>query len=165
MIPKYQYAGFWIRFLAHLIDSTFLTFVSWLLEWGILWIFYGISTLFSTAGGTLPTFEDAFNSFFLQIFNAGIYFCLAFPYYVWGHFKWGTTLGKKVFGIRVVSEITGENISLNQSITRFFLYGFSYVVMGLGFLMAAFQPRKQGLHDIFAHTVSVRPESSTPEFH
>jgi uncharacterized RDD family membrane protein YckC len=151
------YAGFWVRFLAHCIDSLILTFISCGLEFGVLGIFYCIKwMLLLKQGETPPPFDEAFNAFFLQIFNAGLYFCCAFPYFVWGHFNWGTTLGKRLFSVYVLQEQTQEKITLQQSVARFFLYGLSYLPMGIGFLMVIFHPHKQGLHDLIAKTISVK---------
>lgn len=150
-------AGFWIRFWAHIVDSLILTLASWFLELGVLWVFYGIKTiLLAKLGEPMPPFDDAFNAFFLQILNAGLYFCFAFPYFVLGHYQYGTTWGKRLFGIYVVQAETHEKITLRQSIVRFFLYGLSYLPMGVGFLMVAYHPKKQGLHDLIAKTISVR---------
>lgn len=156
---KAHYAGFWIRFLAHIIDSVLLTVASWLLQGILFVIIYGIWK-FMAAGGeiALPAIQDAFDPVFVQVFNVGIYLCLAFPYYVWGHFKHGTTVGKKPFRIRVVSQADLGPITLKQSIWRCIGYLPSYAVLLCGFLMASFHPEKRALHDLLAGTVSVRSE-------
>jgi uncharacterized RDD family membrane protein YckC len=157
--PAPRYAGFWIRFLADIIDTLVLTLVSWIVEFIVLGAIYLVwGFILSRQGETIPGFFDAFNAYALQMVNIGMYFCVAFPYYVWGHFRWGTTLGKKPFGIYVVDAKTLGPVTLKQSIGRFAAYGVSYALVATGFLMAAFHPRKQGLHDLMAGTVSVRRE-------
>ncbi|MBC7693265.1 MAG: RDD family protein [Methylotenera sp.] len=154
--PPVHYAGFWIRFIAEMIDTTVLTVAAWILEMGLLWILYGIrAEMQRRAGEVVPTFNDAFNSFFLQMFNLGVYVCLAFPYYVWGHFRYGTTLGKIPFRIFVVDHRTNGAISLRQSIYRCIGYVVSYAILMTGYLMAAFHPEKRALHDLMAGTASV----------
>lgn len=150
-----RYAGFWIRFLADIIDSLLLTIVSWVIEGILLYGFYRLDLLIhpDLAKGS---FVDAFTPFFVQMFNLGIYTCLAFPYYVMGHFKYQTTLGKRPFGIYVVDAKTHESLTVSQSILRCVGYVPSYLLFCAGFLMAAMNPRKQGLHDLIASSVSIR---------
>lgn len=143
-----HYAGFWIRLIADLIDSTLLTVASWFLELMILGAVYWL-------GNFTKSFTDAFNPLWLQIFNGVLYLVIAFPYYTWGHYRYGTTLGKKPFRIYVVSEANRLPISMRQSILRSFGYVLSYAPLCAGFLMAAIHPEKRGLHDLVAGTVSV----------
>jgi len=143
-----RYAGFWVRFIADLIDTTLLTVASWLLELMILGVVYWL-------GKRAAPFSDAFNPFWLQIFNGVLYLALAFPYYTWAHYRYGTTLGKKPFGVTVVSEADRLPISLKQAILRTLGYVVSYAPFGAGFIMAAFHPQKRALHDLIAGTVSI----------
>ncbi|OFZ79983.1 MAG: hypothetical protein A3K03_13245 [Bdellovibrionales bacterium RIFOXYD1_FULL_44_7] len=152
-----RYAGFWIRFIADIIDSLILTIVSWILEYALLGLMYGLWSFYARNKGlSVPPFSDAFNAFWLQVFNIGVYVVIAFPYYVWGHFRFGTTLGKRPFKIYVVDCESLGPITVGQSIRRFFSYGLSYALLCTGFLMAAFHPQKRALHDLLAGTVSVR---------
>jgi uncharacterized RDD family membrane protein YckC len=150
-------AGFWIRLVADIIDSVLLNGVMWLLQYAILGVFYlAWKTYLTSQGQPIPAFSDAFNPFWLQIFGLGLLAVISFPYYVWGHFRYGTTLGKRLFRIYVVNDTTQAPLTLKQSIGRFFAYGLSYLLFATGFLMAAFHPRKRALHDILAGTLSVR---------
>ncbi len=152
-----KYAGFWIRFVGEILDSILLSIASWLLEFGLLYPCYWVWAFFQARSGvTVPPFSEVFNAFFLQIVNTGLYLVISFPYYVWGHYKYGTTLGKKPLKIYVVSAKDDQPITLKQSILRYFGYGASYIILMTGFLMAAFHPRKQALHDLIAGTISIR---------
>ncbi len=152
-----KYAGFWIRLVADLLDTTILTITSWILTIVILAAFFIVALQFGwrdgswSIGGAL----ESIDGLTLQILNLGLYFCLAFPYYVWGHFRWATTPGKRPFNIQVVRESDLGPISIGQSIGRFFGYLPAYLLFFTGFLMAAFHPRKQGLHEVITGTVSV----------
>ncbi|MBI4924973.1 MAG: RDD family protein [Bdellovibrio sp.] len=157
-----NYAGFWLRLVADILDSLILTGLSWIIQIGCLRFIHVFLALYLKGKGqSIPAYEDTFNPFFVQIFNLGIYFCLAFPYFVWGHFRWGTTLGKKPLNIYVVNESDLGSLKLNQSIIRFFSYGLSYLPFCAGFLMTAFQPKKQGLHDLIAKTLSIHKVERT----
>lgn len=158
--PEVRYAGFWIRFAAHFIDSVLLNVASLLLEVVVLGFFYLIRLgLRSAQGGVVPSFTEAFDPFLVQALSVGFYFSLALPYFVWGHFRYGTTLGKKLFHIYVVSvsdPARAAPITINQSLIRFFAYALSYLPFMAGFVMAAFHPEKRALHDLIAGTVSIR---------
>jgi uncharacterized RDD family membrane protein YckC len=159
MNQSVRYAGFWIRFLADVIDTLILTAVSWGLEILVLGAFYWIQFSLMPGGGGIesaPEFWDAFSGLFVQVLNVGIYLALSFPYFAYGTFKYGTTLGKRPFGIRVVDAETLGPITLKQSIIRFAGYSLSGILLLAGYLMAAWHPRKQALHDLMAKTVSLR---------
>lgn len=159
MSKEMKYAGFWVRLNAEGVDSTLLTIGATVLELMILGVVYWM-------GGVKGPLEDAFNPAMLQILNLALYALLAFPYYTWGHYRYGTTLGKR-YGISlltlgrysapvyVVSASDGLPITLKQAIIRSLGYVLSYIPLMAGFFMAAFHPKKQCLHDLMAGTVSV----------
>jgi uncharacterized RDD family membrane protein YckC len=153
-----RYAGFWIRLIADLIDTTLLTVASWFLELMILGVVYWVGTWM---GRYSAPFQDAFNPFMLQVFNGVLYLVVAFPYYTWGHYRYGTTLGKKPFQVYVVNHSNHLPISLKQSMIRSFAYAISYLPFVAGFLMAAFHPEKRALHDLIAGTVSISKEKQS----
>jgi uncharacterized RDD family membrane protein YckC len=65
------------------------------------------------------------------------------------------TLGKMALGIRV-TDLEGERIGFGRATGRYFAKILSALILGIGFLMAAFTEKKQGLHDILAQTLVVR---------
>jgi uncharacterized RDD family membrane protein YckC len=132
-----RYAGFWIRFAAHLIDFVLLNLVEIALEYAI----------------SLPLGLGAVTQ---QVIGVILSFALCYLYYVEIPMRRGTTLGKQVFGIYVLDASTGFNFTKKQAVIRMFAYLLSYAIVGCGFLMAAFHPQKRGLHDLIAGTVSVR---------
>ncbi len=151
-----RYAGFWTRFVAWGIDSTIVTIASWLVQFAILGLIYNLMAWYQTRHGQTPaSFFETFNFYWLQVFNVGFYASVAFPYYVWGHFKYGTTLGKYPFAIYVVNAADSSPLTLAQSIQRCLGYALSWLLFACGYLMAGFHPRKQGLHDLIAGTMSV----------
>lgn len=154
--PPLVLASFWRRFIADVLDSLLLNGLAWLIEYGLLKIFYFGFQFLGGPEGHLPPFDEVFSGLFIQAFNLGIYFCIAFPYYVWGHFKYRSTVGKKVVGIEVVDILSLGDLSLKQAIIRFFSYGLSYALFGCGFLMALVHPEKLALHDVIAKTISIK---------
>lgn len=65
------------------------------------------------------------------------------------------TLGKMALGI-VVTDLEGARIGFGRATGRYFAKILSGLILGIGFLMAAFTERKQGLHDIIAGTLVVK---------
>jgi uncharacterized RDD family membrane protein YckC len=68
---------------------------------------------------------------------------------------WRATLGKKLFGIEV-TDLYGRRISFARATGRHFAKNLSLLMLGIGFLMAAFTERRQAFHDILAGCLVVR---------
>jgi uncharacterized RDD family membrane protein YckC len=76
--------------------------------------------------------------------------------YFIGLWAWrGQTLGQLVMNIRVV-RTDGSHVDLRTAVLRFLGYIVCFLTLGIGFLIAAFDARKQGLHDRIAETYVVR---------
>jgi uncharacterized RDD family membrane protein YckC len=67
------------------------------------------------------------------------------------------TLGKRLVGLRVVSD-AGTRISFARANGRYWAKSLSGLTLGIGYLVCAFTPRKQALHDLMSGccVVSVR---------
>jgi len=65
------------------------------------------------------------------------------------------TLGKRLLGIRV-ADLNGRRLTLGRAVGRFLGRWLSAGIWQIGFLMAAFTSRKQGLHDILAGALVLR---------
>lgn len=132
-----HYAGFWIRFVANLIDTAILSLVTW-----------GVGTM-------LFFFLDP-KSLYAQMIVLTVYSVLSLFYFTLAHFKYGTTLGKNLFNIYVVSDRDQRRLSLPQSLLRALGYWVSWLPLGAGYIMVGFNPRKVGLHDMMARSISIR---------
>jgi len=80
-----------------------------------------------------------------------------FPYFWW---KGGATPGMKVLGLRVVRAIDGGPIDGSMAAIRalvFYAESFfaGWLIGLLGFVWAAFEPRKRAWHDMAANTVVI----------
>ena len=127
-----EYAGFWIRLGAYLIDGLVL---------GLFGLLVGLAT------------EDVSQANMLQIVFGAIYMV---GFWVAD----GATPGKKVFGLRV-QMVNGDPIGIGAGVLRYIGYYISGLIFGIGFLMVAFTPEKRGLHDYIAGTVVVRQRKLT----
>lgn len=122
-----RYAGFWMRFVAMLLDSLILVAVS-----TVLLFFLPIDPL---SGADL-----------------GLSYLIFFVYYTALHgSSWQATIGKKVLGMRVMRS-NGDRISYLRALARTFGYIPSTLILLIGYIMAAFTDQKKSLHDIICDT-------------
>jgi len=132
-------AGFWIRFVAVMIDAMVL-FVAQGILFGTGWIL---------ANGTMAggmALKSTVNLFGTLIGAAyGIVF----------HWRWGQTIGKMALQIKVVS-MDGGPLSLGQATGRYFATFLSAVILCIGFIMVGFRSDKRALHDLLAGTRVIR---------
>ncbi|HEX7250537.1 MAG TPA: RDD family protein [Burkholderiales bacterium] len=136
-----EYAGFWSRFLAFLIDSLIVTVVLVPLMIAI----YGLQYFdldFQLSGQAGGVWDWVVN---LALAAAAILF--------W-RFR-GATPGKMAIGARIVDARTGGAPTTGTLVLRFVAYVVSMLPFFLGFLWIAFDKRKQGFHDKIARTVVV----------
>ncbi|MGE0614967.1 MAG: RDD family protein [Bacteriovoracia bacterium] len=134
-------ASFFLRAVSSIVDELLLMLVSWVVALPFFALPIEISPLWQ------------------QIWILIFYLIVAMAYYSYAHSRWGTTLGKYPFKIYVVDADTGKFPSLGRSCVRTVGYFVSSALMGIGYLMALFHPRKQALHDVMANTLAVRRPS------
>lgn len=153
-----EYAGFWIRLLAVLIDGFILGVVSTVLNLVFAPIF-GLSAMsvFSDPNPDPAQVEAAAAGFFgAALILWLIQMAINLGYYVILTSKYGATLGKKAFGLRVIDD-SGNNLSIGKAIMREVIGKWvSGLILGIGYLMVAFDEKKQGLHDKLAGTFVVK---------
>lgn len=137
--PEYEYAGFWLRTGACLVDSLFFSLI--LLPVPIT--FYGTDYFLSDSLFRGPV-DIAINWIVPAVLTV----------ILWRGFQ--ATPGKMALRLRVLDAESGHPASTGQYIGRYLGYLVSSVPLGLGFFWIAFDRRKQGWHDKLAGTVVVR---------
>jgi uncharacterized RDD family membrane protein YckC len=65
--------------------------------------------------------------------------------------KNGATVGKMACGIRVVGA-DGKSVGYGKSTGRYFAKMLSYIIILIGYIMAAFDDEKRSLHDRLCET-------------
>ncbi|HEY0333077.1 MAG TPA: RDD family protein [Stenotrophomonas sp.] len=143
------YAGFWRRFAASVIDS-FLIGLAALpitLPAGIAMGVFDSSRLGNeSALAAVLLFQLA-----IQVFSLVV----TVTYFSGFHAsRFMASPGKLAVGIKVVRS-DGTRLSLGRSVGRGFAYYLNILTLYIGFLMAAFTQRKQGLHDLICDTLVV----------
>lgn len=135
-----QYGGFWKRAAAMLIDQLVL-----LVPTFILGFFLGATMALS---GVTSEEEFTMAGNLLGIAVTWLYFAAmeSSPYQA--------TLGKLALGMKV-TDTNGNRISFGRASGRHFGKIVSVLILGIGFIMAAFTQKKQALHDLMADTLVV----------
>lgn len=158
---KYRYAGFWIRFLAHLIDQIVISIVGF--------VFFIIALVF-TAGSviSLSDLEDMGDldpAVILGLIGGWIIFIIVTSVAQWLYYAFMEssasrgTLGKMALGLQVIGR-DGETINFARASGRYFAKILSAMIMMIGYIMAGFTAKKQALHDILADTYVVKQRDS-----
>ncbi len=143
-----EYAGFWVRVAAAIIDGLLILVVTAPVLISIYGVGYYTASSFVFAG-----IADFFVSWVLPAVAVILF---------WVYKQ--ATPGKMAIAARIVDARTGEKPSTGQCIGRYFAYFLSGLVLGLGFLWVAFDNRKQGWHDKLAGTVVIKKTTSNVEF-
>jgi uncharacterized RDD family membrane protein YckC len=137
-IPK---AGFWIRAVAAIIDSLLVTAVE---------VSLGLVLGLVTAG--LDSTEQSMIAVVIWLFGM----VLTVAYYVFFTGYCGQTPGKMALRIKVI-RTNGTEIGYGKAALREILGKFvSGILLGIGYLMVAFDLQKQGLHDKIADTYVIK---------
>ena len=147
--PIPDYAGFWNRAAAWLIDAI-ITLVVSLLVAAPVFAFLLLSII--GQGG-----DDADALFpALQLINnlvSGIAGWLYFA--LMESSRYQGTVGKLAVQIKV-TDLHGNPLTFGRASGRYFGKLLSGLLLGIGYFMAAFTEKKQGLHDIMAGCLVVR---------
>lgn len=147
-----EYAGFWIRVGAALIDSILLL----LIITPLLIKFYGWTYFSADAGSNAYVFVKGPSDFIISYLVPAI-ISIAF---------WMTkqaTPGKMLLKLKIVDAKTGNPLTLGQSIGRYLGYYVSIIPFCLGLIWVGIDSKKQGWHDKLAGTVVVRSKKRGTE--
>jgi uncharacterized RDD family membrane protein YckC len=149
--PAVQYAGFWLRFVAWIIDRIILQFASWIIAFPFV-ASMGVEGIFR--GHVRPEDLFPFVGHMFRFFVIGL--AIDWLYYaLMESSAWQGTLGKKALGLEV-TDLAGRRISFGRATGRFFGRIISGLTLLIGFIMAGFTARKQALHDILAGCLVIR---------
>ena len=119
-----------------------------LLVGGSLIIIGGIlSTVLARVLGVEYLTPDSSAAHFMQL----IYLLLAFGFFGWFWTHGGQTLGMRAWKIRVV-DLNKQPLTWTQAAMRFLWSLASWMVFGLGYVWALFDPEKLTLHDRMSKT-------------
>ncbi len=138
-----EYAGFWRRAVAAIVDTILFMFVTFILMFALG------AALFVGEAGEAAAMAVPIALNLGMIVGMWLYFALM------ESSKLQATLGKLVIGV-VVSDLDGNRISFGRATGRYFGKFVSSVILGIGYMMAGWTGRKQALHDIMAKCLVIR---------
>jgi uncharacterized RDD family membrane protein YckC len=135
-----RYAGFWMRFWAYLLDLIIVGSIERLI----------INPIFRAL--EIPLME--FNMFAPISIASAIIFYL---YFVLMTKYFNQTIGKMVFGIKVI-DLKNDKLTWGTILFREWIGRFISATVVIGYIIVAFLPKKQGLHDLFTETYVIHVE-------
>ena len=138
---EYEYAGFWVRVAAALIDSVLVM----MLTMPLLGLLYGWDYAF------YPPSDAEWRPVEFIVW----WLLPAIAVIVFWRYR-AATPGKMAIGARIVDAKTGGAPSTGQLIGRYLGYFVSSFPFFLGLIWVGFDRRKQGWHDKLAGTVVIR---------
>jgi uncharacterized RDD family membrane protein YckC len=128
-------AGFWVRFLAALVDGIIVGCIEFPVD--------------RIIGVDLNNLDFGLKS----LASFAVSFTVIFFYFGWFYKNKGATPGKILMGLRVINKNNGKNLGYVRTFFRETLGKLcSGVIFFIGFLMAAFRSDKQALHDLIFDT-------------
>lgn len=134
-----EYAGFWIRTAASLIDTILMLIIIY----PLLFAIYGNDYLLS--GSFIQGFWDVMLNYILPAIAVILFWIYK-----------SATPGKMVLSLSIVDARTGGKPSTGQMIGRYLAYYISMIPLLLGFIWVGIDKRKQGWHDKLAGTVVIQ---------
>jgi uncharacterized RDD family membrane protein YckC len=153
-----EYAGFWLRFVAYIIDGVVSGF-AFLILLIPLFILTGAGTALSKIGSGEDISDDvaAFLGLGFLFGFFGIIFLVSWLYYALSESSsWQATLGKKMLNLRV-TDMTGQPISFGRASGRFFAKIITGMIpLMIGYILAGFTEKKQAVHDMIASCLVLR---------
>lgn len=134
-----EYAGFWIRFGAMLIDLVVMIIVLYIPLTMIYGEEYWIGEQF------IYGFWDVILGYIVPIVVT-----------IWFWLRYSGTPGKMATKLRIVDAATGNKMTTGQAIGRYFAYTIAILPLCLGLIWVGIDKKKQGWHDKLAGTVVIR---------
>lgn len=150
-LASVQYAGFWIRLLAYIIDVIVLEFFA-AIAGGIV----GVVVVVSGVVGKLQplaTGEPIPPGYIVLFWIAGLVgLAVTIGYNVsFNSGAWQATPGKRLLGLHLIT-LTGEPVGPWLAFARWAGYILDGLTLYIGFLMIGWTREKTGLHDIICGT-------------
>ena len=142
--------GFWLRCMAFATDQVIL-----LLLLAIFVVLGFLSLAMGAAAGREIPFLRQLRIVIPVILP--LWLVLKLAYFTFFHGTWGKTIGKMIFGLRVVRP-DGQPLTYSRALVRTLGYFLSAIPLFLGFLWVGFSPGKRAWHDALADTLVAREQ-------
>lgn len=154
-----NYAGFWLRFVAAIIDGMIIGMI---LSVVAVFIFVplGIGIASQATGEGLDDATAAVGIVGAIMGAVFVYALLAYVIQTLYHAlmessKYQGSFGKMALGL-IVTDEAGNKIDFTKALIRNLGKIISHMILYIGFIMAGFTEKKQALHDMIAKTLVVK---------
>ena len=155
--PEVKYAGFWLRFVAYLIDDLLLGIVGFLLSIPFVGtIVFSAFRIAEAKGDDEKTFLGI-----AGILGAVLMLIMTVTVVSWLYYalmessKQQASLGKMALSLKV-TDMSGNRISFGRATGRYFGKILSGAIFMIGYILAGLTEKKQALHDIIASCLVIR---------
>ena len=154
-----QYAGFWLRLVAVIIDGIIVGVLESFIFIPIM-VALGLSFFNSTTNVDMEDPGNMVGMIAAIVAAAGAYWILAQAIQIL-YFSFmeasknQATLGKMVVGIKV-TDTNGQRLDFTKAFLRNLCKLISNFTLLIGYIMAGFTEKKQALHDMIASTLVVK---------
>jgi uncharacterized RDD family membrane protein YckC len=154
-----NYAGFWLRFVAVIIDGIILGAVQFVAIMPVLGIM-GIGIADNLENFDSSDQAEAMSMMGSMMAMAGVaqivFIVIQTLYYsLMESSNYQASVGKMVLGLKV-TDINGAKLDFTKALVRNLCKIISSMILLIGYLMAAFTEKKQALHDMIANTLVVK---------
>lgn len=156
-IARVTFAGFWWRFIAHLIDHLIVSAISFIVILPLLGIF-GVSVYAMVQSGADIESSPAMIGSLVMMYLTVVFIAILLNwlyYALMESSKHQGTVGKLALRIKV-TDYSGNRISFARASGRYFGKILSGMIMMIGYIMAGFTIKKQALHDILANCYVIK---------
>lgn len=153
------YAGFWLRFVAYIIDYIVCAVPNYIINQIIGAVMSRRPAAITP--GTAPNWSQLSVLFSIAIGGAAVSIVIGWLYYVLMETSAKqATLGKMALGL-VVTDLNGNRLTFGRATGRYFGKILSSLTIYVGFMLAGWTERKQALHDLMAGTLVIRKQLPT----
>jgi uncharacterized RDD family membrane protein YckC len=149
-----QYGGFWLRFVAVIVDGIILAIPQGILQMLLLGGL-GMSMAHMEPNPGAPPAEvlAALGPMFGILGISWIVsLAIGCTYETFFIVKFAATPGKMAVGVKVLRP-DGSKLSVGRAIGRYFAKMLSGMIIGIGYIMAGFDAQKRALHDMICDTL------------
>ena len=152
-----EYGGFWIRFVAALIDGIILGVVGSIIQFAVLGSMIKMPTIQPNQSP-----EAALAALLGLLETVGVVslinMVIACIYEAWFVSSLWATPGKMALGLKVVRS-DGSRLTLGRAVGRYFAKLLSSMILLIGYIMAGFDSQKRALHDLICDTRVIKVQS------
>jgi uncharacterized RDD family membrane protein YckC len=143
-------AGFWVRFLAKIIDGIIVGVVSIPVNMLCAFFLMGSANYFDqsavASGG-----DGLVRMILFQVVTTLLGFAIGVGYCLFFIPRYQATPGKMALGLKIV-RADGTPLSKGRIVGRYFAELISMLILWIGYILAAFDDQKRALHDMICDT-------------